>query len=70
MAVRESRLGVQRGEWIRVVVRPGEGPYAELHGIGHRVPRVRRISLAVAARLASSGVPLVVNQQTSDRMAG
>jgi hypothetical protein len=52
------------------VVRPGEAPYAELHEIGHRVPRVRRISVAVAARLASSGMPLVVNHQSSERMAG
>jgi hypothetical protein len=70
VADRISRLGVQRGGWIRVVVRPGEAPYAELHEIGHRIPRVRRISVSVAARLASSGVPLVVNQQTSDQMAG
>ena len=61
---------MQRGGWIRVVVRPGEAPYAELHGIGHRVPRVRRIPVSVAARLGGSGVPLVVNQQTSERMAG
>ena len=43
--------------WIRLERGTSE---ATLHTVVHRVPRTRRISLALAARLASRGTPLVV----------
>jgi hypothetical protein len=43
--------------WIRVETGTS---VATLHSIVHRVPRTRRISLALAGRLAAQGVRLVV----------
>ena len=55
-----ARLGMRRIEWVRVVV-DEEGPHAELSGVAHRLPRIQRIPLALAASLAAEGVPLLVH---------
>jgi len=39
---------------------------AVLHTVPHRVPRTTVIPLGVAARLAASGVPMVVKRTGSD----
>ena len=48
--------------WIdRVVLRVGrDGAQAEVHGVGHRLPLVRRISVPVALGLWRDGVQLIV----------
>ena len=53
-------MGLRRIEWVRVVV-DDDGPHAELSGVAHRLPRIQRIPLALAASLAAEGVPLLVH---------
>jgi hypothetical protein len=43
--------------WIRLEAGTST---ATLHALVHRVPRARRISLALASKLAAQGLPLVV----------
>ena len=53
--------GLRRVSWVSVTVR-GRGAVAEVHGIGHRLPRVVRVSMATASSLAAGGTPIVVHR--------
>ena len=53
------RTGMRRVSWVRITV-DGRGAHCEVHGVGHRLPSVRRVSLDTALGLAASGVPTVV----------
>ena len=57
-----ERMGMRRIGWVRVVVGP-RSSRAEVSGIGHRLPRVVPVPLAVAASLAADGVPLFVHRE-------
>jgi hypothetical protein len=54
--------GLRRVDWVRVVLGDG-GPTAEAVGVRHRRPAATPISIAVAARLAAEGTPLVVRDR-------
>ena len=56
--------GMRRVSWVRITV-DERGAHCELHGVGHRLPNARRVSLDTALALAASGVPTVV--RTVDR---
>ena len=66
MADRSIQLGMRRLSWVQVVV-DGETSRAEVHGLGHRLPCVRQVSLITAAELAAEGLPVVVSR--ADRRA-
>ena len=61
MADRSIQLGMRRLSWLQVVV-DGETSRAEVHGLGHRLPCVREVSLTTAAELAAEGLPVVVSR--------
>ena len=66
MALRlADTLGMRQVSWVRVRS-TGEGMAAEAVGVGHRLPRTTRITLAQAARLASQGVRVVFTGATGD----
>lgn len=50
---------MRRVSWVRITV-DGHGAHCEVHGVGHRLPAVHRVSLETALALAASGVPTVV----------
>ena len=52
--------GLRRVSWVSVTVEGNEA-VAEVHGIGHRLPRVVRVSLATASSLVADGTPVVVH---------
>ena len=56
-----GRLGMRRVAWVRVVL-DGDDCRAEVHGLGHRLPRTRRVPLGLASALAAEGVPLLVHR--------
>jgi hypothetical protein len=51
--------GMRRVSWVRIVL-DDHGAHCEVHGVGHRLPSVRRVSLDTALALAAGGVPTVV----------
>lgn len=53
------RTGMRRVSWVRITL-DERGAHCHLHGVGHRLPSVRRVSLDTALTLAASGVPTVV----------
>ena len=53
------QTGMRRVSWVRITV-DDRGAHCELHGVGHRLPNARRVSLDTALALAASGVPTVV----------
>ena len=57
-------VGLSRVCWVRIVV-AGPRTVCVVGGIAHRRPVVRRVSLATATSLASSGVPAVVRHSSS-----
>lgn len=57
-------VGLSRVCWVRIVV-AGRETACAVGGIAHRRPVVRRVSLATAASLASSGVPTVVRHSST-----
>jgi hypothetical protein len=54
-------LGFRRVDFVRVVC-DGDHRTAELHGVGHRLPIVRSVSLELASALAADGVPVVIRE--------
>lgn len=56
--------GMRRVSWVRITV-DDQGAHCEIHGVGHRLPNTRRVSLDTALALAATGVPTVV--RTVDR---
>lgn len=56
-----GQLGFRRVDFVRVVC-DGDRRTAELHGIGHRLPMTRHVSLEVASGLAARGVPVVIRE--------
>jgi hypothetical protein len=58
---------MKRIDWVRIVL-DGDDCRAEVHGVGHRVPRTVRVAMATASTLAAEGVPLLV-RRTDDRSA-
>ncbi len=50
---------MRRVSWVRIVVDDG-GAHCAVLGVGHRLPRARRVSLDTAVALAAAGVPTVV----------
>ena len=61
-----ASLGMKRISWVRVVV-DAEPAWAEVHGVGHRLPRTIRVPLATATALVADGVPLVVGHARRGR---
>jgi hypothetical protein len=59
--------GLRRVEEVRVFVGHGH-PVAVVTGVVHRYPRRFRISMATAARLARSGVPVHIEQRTTPEL--
>ena len=51
--------GLRRVTWVRITL-DDEGTRCLVHGIGHRLPVTRPISLDTALALAAAGVPTVV----------
>ncbi len=67
-------VGLSRVCWVHIVV-GGRETVCVVGGIAHRRPVVRRVSLATATSLASSGVPAVIRHSStrpppSSRVAG
>jgi hypothetical protein len=62
--------GMRRVSWVRIVL-DDAGAHCEVHGVGHRLPNARRVSLDTALALAASGVPTVVRsaQQAPQALA-
>jgi hypothetical protein len=58
--------GMRRVSWVRIVL-DGPETRCEVHGVGHRFPSVRRVSLDTALALSARGVPTVV--RSADRAA-
>jgi hypothetical protein len=58
------QTGMRRVSWVRITV-DERGARCEVHGVGHRLPNTRPVSLDTALALAASGVPTVV--RTVDR---
>lgn len=56
-----DRMGMKRVSWVRVVL-DGDDCRAEVHGLGHRLPRTLRVPLATASALVGEGVPLLVHR--------
>ena len=56
--------GLRRVEEVRVFVGHGH-PVAICTGVVHRYPRRFRISMATAAQLARSGVPVHIEERTA-----
>ena len=57
---------MRRVSWVRITL-DGPAAHCEVHGVGHRFPSVRRISLDTALALSARGVPTVV--RSADRAA-
>ncbi len=53
------RTGLRRVSWVRITL-DDHGAHCRIHGIGHRLPVTRQVSLDTALALAASGVPTVV----------
>ncbi len=51
--------GMRRVSWVRITL-DGDRAHCQLHGVGHRLPVTRPVSLDTALALAASGVPTVV----------
>ena len=51
--------GMRRVSWVRIVL-DDDGAHCEVLGVGHRLPKARRITLDTALALAATGVPTVV----------
>ena len=62
-------LGMRRISWVHVV-RNGDDATAEVHGIGHRLPRTIRVPMATASALVAAGVPLVLQDSSSPSTNG
>lgn len=56
-----DRLGMKRISWVRIVL-DDEDCRAEVHGLGHRLPRTLRVPPATASALVAEGVPLLVGR--------
>ena len=55
-------LGLQRVNWVRIVVRPG-GTSCQVAGLAHRGPVLRSVPLRTATALLAAGVPGVVRSE-------
>ena len=55
-------LGLQRVNWVRIVLRPG-GASCEVAGLAHRRPVLRTVPLRTATALLAAGVPGVVRSE-------
>ena len=56
-----SEFGFRRVDFVRVIC-DGEHSHFEAHGVAHRLPIVRQVSLGTATALAARGVPVVVRE--------
>lgn len=56
-----DRLGMKRISWVRIVL-DDDSWRAEVHGLGHRLPRTLGVPLATASVLVAEGVPLLVRR--------
>jgi hypothetical protein len=50
---------MRRVSWVRITL-DEHGAQCEVHGVGHRFPSRRRVSLDTALALSARGVPTVV----------
>ena len=55
------QLGLERVNWVRIVVEP-TGARCQVVGIAHRRPVARTVPLRTAAALVAAGVPRVVHR--------
>lgn len=61
-----AAIGMRHIGWVSVVD-DGRRVRAEVHGVGHRLPRAVRIPLATAAALAAEAVPVVTRDTDRSR---
>ncbi len=59
-------LGMRRITWVRVIWGRRDAR-AEVHGIGHRLPRTVQVPMAIASALVHTGVPLILRHEASSR---
>lgn len=52
-------VGMRRVDWVRIVI-CGTAVRCDVHGIGHRLPCRRPLSLDSALALRAAGVPTVI----------
>lgn len=57
-------LGLQRVNWVRIVLGPS-GPSCEVAGLAHRRPVRRAVPLRTATALLRAGVPGVVRSMSA-----
>lgn len=62
-------LGMRRVRWVRISV-SDDGVRAEVAGIAHRFPVVRRVPLQWANSLIKAGCPYVIRREQSAAEAG
>lgn len=56
-----GQLGFRRVDFVRVLC-DGDTRTCEVHGVGHRLPTVRTVSLGTVGVLAAQGVPIVIRE--------
>jgi hypothetical protein len=62
-------LGMRRVRWVRISV-TDEGVKADVAGIAHRFPIVRRVPLAWANTLIKAGCPYVIRRHQAPTPVG
>ena len=55
----QTQTGLRRVSWVGITL-DTDGAHCHVHGIGHRLPATRPVSLDTALALAADGVPTVV----------
>ena len=60
------QTGLRRVSWVGITL-DGGGAHCRVHGIGHRLPASRPVSLDTALALAAHGVPTVVRSADGAR---
>ena len=59
-----SGLGMRRVDWVRILI-SGTAVRCDVHGIGHRLPCRRPLSLDSALALRAAGVPTVIRMSSA-----
>ena len=57
-------LGMRRVDWVRILV-AGSRVRCDAHGVGHRLPCRRPLSLGVALALRAGGVPTIIRSESA-----
>lgn len=57
-------LGMRRVDWVRILV-AGSAVRCDAHGVGHRLPCRRPLSLGTALALRAVGVPTIIRSESA-----